>query len=438
MKDDRWKEFSESEIVVVPEKPKEKKGLFSRITGAFKRVFFPVNVDEFDINERAGDFNMSMSELSRSYDDVRRASLLCEKALKIAGSRADLASKQQMLKDKLNELQKFEVMTDEEKTYITNVFKKYKDVTREKGSLRGQMSSFTKILDYLEPYEKDVAASIAAMDEAEDKQRRVKQDMNYLEGEKSELGFQKQSLEGTLVIIYRIAAGVTAAFTAIAAGLLYLYFSRGIEIFLYAFYCAVALIIITTLLYIYRRRVIFEDKLNVMLQIRAVELLNRKKVLYVHYTSFLNYEYKKYRVKSAYELKEVWKEYDYYKHVSARYDNIRNIGYAIEDEIADFLKRNGLSNTRTSVDNLSKILDFENNKRQYRRFSSQLEFVEAKLSRLEDEQKEAWDELIALKDRDVTKDKTIERMMNEYFEDVSRVLPHADEADDFNYNYDEE
>lgn len=433
-------EMLETENIPVEEQffipSEEKVHPFRRFLNFLKSIFLPVSVEEHSVNQEVGNLgSMNREDLSRSYDDVRKAALLCEKSLKIAGMRADLAIKQQSINESLHELEKFEKMTDEEKQYITNILKRYQDVDKEKHSLRGQMSEFTKILDYLEPIEGDIKASLESMDEAEDKQRRLKMDMNYIEGERADLEDQKKDIERNLKYIYKGAIILTVLFSLIAVGLLYLWFGRGIEIFSYALYAAISVIIVATLLYIYRRRLIFEDKMNVALQIRAVELLNRKKVLYVHYTSFLNYEYKKYRVKSAFQLREIWKEFDYYKHVTSRYSNVRNIAYAIEDELHIFLKKHGLQHSKASVADITKLLNFEHNRKEYLRFARQLEVVEGRLAKYEDDQQAVWDELSILKQRDATQEKVVERMIDKYFEDVGKIIPVADEDDKFEYEY---
>jgi hypothetical protein len=154
--------------------------------------------------------------------------------------------------------------------------------------------------------------------------------------------------------------------------------------------------------------------------------------MYVHYTGFLNYTYRKYRVKSSFELKALWKEYDYYRYVTTRYSNLRNLSFAVEDDLHAFLKTKDLHRTKTSVETFERILDFESCRKQFTRFTNQLALINAKLGALESDQRVVWSELDAIKNRD-TKDKVIERMMSEYFDDVSKVMPIADEEDVFDY-----
>ena len=81
--------------------------------------------------------------------------------------------------------------------------------------------------------------------------------------------------------------------------------------------------------YLFRRHAYHELVLNNKKQKRAIELLNKKNVIYAYYTNFLKFEYDKYKVRNSTMLSSNLKDYDNYKHLVNRYDQISKILYQV-------------------------------------------------------------------------------------------------------------
>ena len=100
------------------------------------------------------------------------------------------------------------------------------------------------------------------------------------------------------------------------------------------------LILTITLIYVFRRKIIFELKLNEKKQAKLLALLNKKTVVYSYYINFLNYEYRKYNVKNSRILKENLENFENYKHITGRYDKLGKIAYEIQQQLEQFISEN--------------------------------------------------------------------------------------------------
>lgn len=195
---------------------------------------------------------------------------------------------------------------------------------------------------YLEHYKEEIPKTIENMKEHEQKQRIVKRDLDYLEGEKGSLHYNESRYKKAVSIIRIIL--IASVFIAAIASLILstMYFIYAWDIFIPSLVVIVILIFLGMWLYIFRRYLVHELKKNQMLQKRAIELENKTKIKYVRNQQFLDYEYKKYRVNSSEMLQLRWDNYKKNQENKDRFRSISNNISALITDLELLLERNAI------------------------------------------------------------------------------------------------
>jgi hypothetical protein len=185
---------------------------------------------------------------------------------------------------------------------------------------------------------------------------------------------------------------------------------------------AVLLIIGLPLLYVFRRKVVYELQLNLKKQKKCIEMLNKKNVVYVYYTNFLRFCYNKYKVRNTNMLRNNLNDYTSYKHITSRIDTVRSIMYETESGIEKFMKEKKLTDTRISVDEFTKVINVEDKKRFYNDTSVEKARVEQELNNLDARHEEIWNALMFLNDGDKSHERLIDSLMQAYLGEMNRIM----------------
>lgn len=372
-------------------------------------------------HSRFDDFLFFVDEDDPAYEDVSLASELCEGALKVARHRAILNTKAKEYQVILNDVECYEKLSKEEGEYLKELVNKFVSLTKERNTLRFQMGDFDPSLDKLMTLEAQAPDAIKQMEEAEIKERNVKQDLIYLKDEKARLEAEKDSLDFGSKFLYRFNIAMVIIFGFSIMFLVMLNLFKHQVVFVPLTILCFILIFLVTLVYFFRRRIDFELKLNVKKQIKAVGLINKKTVVYSYYRSFLNYEYKKFNVNSAAGLRVNLKEYGNYKHITSRYDSIRNIMYETQRLLENFLREKHIKDINASIESFAKTIDIDDKIEYAKNISLKKQKIDDKITELDDKHERLWNELIELNLNDKTQDKIIERMIKAYLDEASKI-----------------
>ncbi len=406
----------------------KKFSIFKIISNFFHRFEKVEYTDFLKKQSRFDKFVIDLNESDEGFLFAKKASILCDNALQIAKQRISLITKLQDLTLKAEEIESFSLLTPEEVSELRKLIDRHISLSKEKSSLRGQIIGFDQSLQHLFHLEDEAEAAIKEIKDAEHMQRLLKQDMAYLEGEKNDLEYEKNQLESGVQLMYKLSIIIVIVFAFVATGLVFSYAFGGMQIFLPTTVTILAAIFFGSVIYVFRRRFKYAIKLNVMKQARAVELLNKKKVVYVHYTNFLNYEYKKFRVRNAEMLTNNLGEFGLYKHLSGRYDSIRSIIYQTENEIELFLNQKRIKNLSPTIEKFAQTISIEDKRRYYQQIQSEKQVIENSLGVLDNQHEEIWNELIELNERDATKEAVIDKMMQFYLDEVSNLMIDIEDA----------
>jgi len=366
-----------------------------------------------------------MDEADPMFEQVYLAADFCEAALQTAKQRLTLVDRMKNLQIRIDELEAYNNLTEEDAGRITNLLNSFVSLTKERNDLIYRLTGFDKSLPKLENLLNDATKAIPDIQHAEKNHKALRQDIGYLQGERDDLVFERDRLEKGLEFIEKFRLAAAVAFFLGMFALTYLFILNETNILVPASFLAILLFVTVLLLYLFRRRMRFELKVNIAKQRKAVSMINTKTAVFAHYTNFLNYEYKKYKVRNSQSLKTNIKDYEHYKHITQRIDALRRTMYVTENEITKFLREHNISNKFTveqfaNTINIGDKIDF------LRELTSEKAVVDRDLEMLDDKHQNIWDKLEALIDTDTTADRVISQLTQLYFDEVDRLMLNLD------------
>lgn len=166
-------------------------------------------------------------------------------------------------------------------------------------------------IEYLNDFTDDLEKVIKDLKEAEEKQRVVKRDLDYLDIEKSEIIYKRKrynsALEMLKVLLGLVGGGGLIA-TIVFTALIY----SGQDVMMPALITSGIIIAVGLYIFVFRRYLIYEIKKGYKLDKKAVGIANKIKIKYVKNQQYLDYVYRKYKVISG-EMLEL------------RYDNFQKL-----------------------------------------------------------------------------------------------------------------
>ena len=362
------------------------------------------------------------------YPSVRQTSGLCDDALRIAKQRIQLGTRLQEYDEKLLELECFSRLTLEELERLKKLLHYFMSLTTERNQLYNQLSDYDKSLVDMFKLEEEAALAVPQIKEAEKRQRLLKQDLGYLYGEKADLVYERENMERGLQFIRFFTLGLVGLLIAMTLLLGFLHIFNNTNIFAPTVIVTVMVIVIASLLYIFRRRIRYELRVNFKKQLRAVELLNQKNVVYAYYTNFLRFVYNKYKVRNAQMLENNLSNFSSYKFLVGRIDNLRRTMYETEAEIERFMREKKLTGLRASIEGFAKTANLDDKKRYYEELLKSKQAVEQELTALDVRHEEIWDTLMVLNDHDRSTNKIIDKIIQTYLDEAGRLLLHVETA----------
>ena len=381
---------------------------------------------DFETYSKFKRFFDSMDIDNPLYPSVRQTSGLCDDALRIAKQRIQLGTRLQEYDEKLLELECFSRLTEDELVRLRKLLEYFISLTVERNQLYNKLSDFDKSLADMFKLEEEAALNLTQIRDAEKRQRLLKQDLGYLYGEKADLVYERENMEKGLRFIHLFSLGLVGLFISMTLFLGFLHIFGRINIFLPTIITTVMVIIIALLLYIFRRRIRYELRVNFKKQLRAVELLNKKNVVYAYYTNFLRFVYNKYKVRNSNMLERNLHNFGKYKFLVGRIDNLRRTMYETEAEIERFMKEKRLTGLRASIEGFAKTAGLEDKKRYYDELVKSKATIESELNNLDLRHEEIWDTLMILNDNDRSSNKIIDKIIQTYLDEAGGLLIQID------------
>jgi len=397
--------------------PVEKVGLFSKITRFFRRALgkekTPVEAADREAYSKFKHFYEEIDREDPNYIPMRTAATLCDDALRAAQQRLRISARLNVLTTQLSELTAFINLSDEDISGLKKMLDRFVTLAGERSILLEKLTDYDSSLVSMEPLEEDARQAIPSIKDAEKHQRALRMDIGYLTGEKEELGFEREDMHNSLKFIYKFTVGVIGAFTAILFVLAYMLFYTAINIFIPTTVFVLLVMGFVLIVNLFRYRVVREIKHNSKKQQRAVELLNKKSVVYAYYTNFLRYCYKKYKANNSRTLENNLNDLEGYRHLANRIDTVRSLMYETETGIERFVREKKLGGMKATVEGFAKTINLDDKRRRFNDFTTEKAGAEKSLAELDKRHEEIWNGLTKISKKAPVINIVIESYMKE-------------------------
>ncbi|MCL2217185.1 MAG: hypothetical protein FWB91_09230 [Defluviitaleaceae bacterium] len=397
--------------------PVEKIGFFNRAGRFFKKLFSRKErvaaAVEQDAHSKFKHFYEELEKEDPTYLPMRQASTLCDDALRVANQRLKTSSRLNTINNQLSELDAFINLTDEEITDLKRMLERFVAMAGERSILLEKLTDYDSSLVSMEPLEKDARDAIPSIKDAEKHQRALRMDIGYLTGEKEELAFEREDIQKSQRFIYKFTVGVIGVFFVILSVLAYMFFATELQIFIPTTIFVLLVMGFVVIVNLFRYRILKELRQNTKKQHRAVELLNKKSVVYAYYTNYLRYCYKKYKANNSRTLENNLNDLESYRHLANRIDTVRSLMYETETSIERFVREKKLGGVKSTVEGFAKTINLDDKRRRFNDLSTERDGAEKSLIELDRRHEEIWSTLTKLNVMEPSVNKVLESYMTE-------------------------
>ena len=412
--------FNEEDIeALYGEIPIERIGFFSNVKRFFKKLFKRNKQEEIssdlDTYSKFKHFYEEMERDDPNYLSVRHAATLCDEALRVAKQRLRVSTNLNLIDDKLGELQAFINLSDEELKSLKIMLERFVALAQERSVLLEKLTDYDASLVDMEPLKEDAKKVIPSIKEAERNQRALRQDIGYLTGEKEELINERQDMLDSRKFIRKFTTFTLVTFAFMVFILIFIQFNTTTSIFIPTTILVLLAMVTLSALYVFNHRIRRDLKMNMKKQHKAIELLNKKTVVYAYYTNFLRFCYKKYKAKNSRTLERNLSTLESYRHLANRIDTVRNLMYETETGIERFVRDKKLGGMKATIEGFAKTVNLDDKKRHFTQLKAEKESVEHVLVDLDKRHEEIWDVLVRLNNGDDSKkiNAVVEMYINE-------------------------
>jgi len=366
-------------------------------------------------------FLEDLEQDSEAYERAQMAVDLCDDALEIMSQRLHLIEQLKDISEGLIGAECFARLSPEDAEELTRLIMQYDAASKDKNELKYRVTGFDNAIEAVSGVEAEARAAVTEIREAEEKQRVFKQDLNYLQGEKAELEYERETLVFATGFVERFSLIVIIVLSVTAIGLGIVFAINGTPTFL-PIAILIALITAVVLGTRYMRGKIKRDlELNRRKQLRAVEIINKKNIIYAHYTNFLNYEYKKFNVRNAEMLRVHLRDYESYKQLSKRFDSMRSIVKQTGEELESFMRTRRIPMS-ASLDPFAHADSAETQMQLHKQFLADKDSVENRLAELDTHIAALWDKLSAIKAVDEAENGAVSDVITAYLDLAGRMM----------------
>jgi len=253
--------------------------------------------------------------------------------------------------------------------------------------------------------------------------------MGYLMGEKEELIHERGDMTQSLSFIRRFTTGMVGIFAIVTLVLIFLHVS-GRAIFLPTSILVLLVMAIISLLHFFRQRLKREMRRNIRKQHRAIELLNKKSVVYAYYTNYLRFCYNKYHANNSRTLESNLSDLEGYKFVANRIDTVRSLMYETEESIERFIRQKKLAGVKATIEGFAKTVNLDDKKRLFKELKSEKNIVERELAELDVRHEEIWESLMELNDNDKSRSNVVSKILETYLSESGKLFTTLDEEEE--------
>ncbi len=374
-------------------------------------------------------------EDSEEEEGVLRAVEICDDSLKLDRHKLYLDKKLKEFEVILEDIKCYDNLTDDEADFLKTLIDKYIHLNNERRNIRYQMGDFNSSINKLENLKEDAEDAMSQIENAEKRKRLLTRDIQIIKDEKERTLTDRERMQIAYKILYKFSFIISIVLGFAIIFLTLLSIATNQSVFLPLSIICITLVFSIVLIYAIRKKLIFEIKLNEKKYSKIIALLNKKTVVVSHYINFLNFVYKKYNVKSARNLKNNLEDFNNYKHIITRYDNLGKLVFEVQKQLEDFLFEKKISIKNTSLEAFAKSINIDNKILYFKEISLKRENVLKRIEEIEREQKVLMDELNNINEEDTTKEQIVDKIIKAYVNETQKLLSEEDEEEIEKLNY---
>ena len=369
--------------------------------------------------------------LDDSEDDsnVLKVIELCDDSLKLDRHRLYLDKKRKECETILEDLKCYDNLSEDDAEHLKSLITKFIQLNTERKGIRYQLGDFNNSINKLENLEEDAQDALYQIEDAENSKRLLSRDISLIKDEKERTILDRERLQFAYKVLHKFSFAISILLGLSIIFLTLISVSLNESVFLSLSILCITLVFTIVLIYIFRRKIIFELKLNEKKQSKLVSLLNKKTVVYSYYVNFLNYTYKKYNVKNSRVLKSNLDDFNNYKHIVTRYDNLGKLVYEVQGQLEDFLKDKKITISNGSLESFAKSINIDNKIAYFKDIELKKQKIEDRIKEIEEEHQRLIEKIIAINVEDTSKEKVVEKIIQAYFNETEKLLSEEDEED---------
>ncbi|MBS5794072.1 MAG: hypothetical protein ACLUCH_00405 [Lachnospirales bacterium] len=413
------------------EEPQEK-GLLARFLSRFRKEEFIDSKDTLkDYSYEYSKFREYVFLLDDSEDDsnVLKVIELCDDSLKLDRHRLYLDKKRKECETILEDLKCYDNLSEDDAEHLKSLITKFIQLNTERKGIRYQLGDFNNSINKLENLEEDAQDALYQIEDAENSKRLLSRDISLIKDEKERTILDRERLQFAYKVLHKFSFAISILLGLSIIFLTLISVSLNESVFLSLSILCITLVFTIVLIYIFRRKIVFELKLNEKKQSKLVSLLNKKTVVYSYYVNFLNYTYKKYNVKNSRVLKSNLDDFNNYKHIVTRYDNLGKLVYEVQGQLEDFLKDKKITISNGSLESFAKSINIDNKIAYFKDIELKKQKIEDRIKEIEEEHQRLIEKIIAINVEDTSKEKVVEKIIQAYFNETEKLLSEEDEED---------
>jgi hypothetical protein len=359
-----------------------------------------------------------------NYTNIHRAATLADDALRTVSQRLKISARLGYLEHHLLELNAFMNLSDEEIDGLKRKLERFVSLAGERSILLEKLTDYDSALVDMEPVADMAREVVPTIKDAEKQQRALRMDIGYLTGEKEELIHERDTMDKSLKLLRMVTISVIGVFALAGIALTVAVVGGGTGPLLPVSVMVVLIIGFFTTINMFRMRLLAEMRRNTRKQHRAVELLNKKAVVYAYYTNFLRYCYKKYKANTSRTLEKNLDDLESYRYLANRIDTVRNLMYETETDIERFVREKKLGNIGATIEGFARTINLDDKRRRFNELMAEKQLNEKSLAELDRRHETVWEILQQLKKAD----KRIEKIILQYMAEAEKLFRRQEKA----------
>ncbi|HHX55281.1 MAG TPA: hypothetical protein GX705_02935 [Clostridiales bacterium] len=324
-------------------------GILKNISSFIKRKLPSYKTD--DVNETIDNFQVYEDRSSYIAD-------ICEKIIEGLKKQEELKVEYEIVTFYLTDMQRIDRIPTEQREGLNKIANSIFQLTKERRDFQESTRKLSnRQYRVLMENEERMLDIIDNLKNNEEYNNAIKKDMEYLEGEKGSLFYEKEILYNRLKFTNWLAKVTCIWVVIILAVLLFLGFVQNVKvespIIITTSIAAIFLILILFSIYRNRRKqYTISPKIK-----KAIRLLNRAKINFVNNKKSLDNICRKYMVRNSKELEYIWSQYLQEKEKELRYRKNTGQLNSFVDELIDILKKNTIEDPDIWIHQASALVD---------------------------------------------------------------------------------